>query len=63
MGYRNGQSYACEIILIDGHGKELGSIQLASEGPINIEDHEPLTDVTTDDEPEGVVVLMVHPPE
>ncbi len=60
MAYRT-ESSAIELVIIDERGKEIGSIELVSEALIEI-DHS-MIDAGSDDEPDGVYVLMIKPPE
>ncbi len=60
MAYRT-ESNAIEIVIIDERGKEIASLELISEATVEI-DHT-MIDITTDDEPDGVYVLMIKPPE
>lgn len=64
MGHRDTkETVEVEIVIVDGDDNEIASFELASETEIEIEPGPGLTDVTTDDEPEGVHILMIIPTE
>ncbi len=46
------------IVFVDGRGQEVASLELMG-NDIEIENQSGMTDITTDDEPEGVRVMML----
>lgn len=61
MSFR-GEIYEHEIVLVNSRSQEIGHITIRSLEPAEIE-AEGLANITTDDEPEGVLVLMITPEE
>ena len=61
MSFRS-DSYEHEIVLVNSRSQEIGRITIRSPEPAEIE-AEGLANITTDDEPEGVLVLMITPEE
>ncbi|MDK1019559.1 MAG: hypothetical protein QGD89_09190 [Actinomycetota bacterium] len=64
MAYRDESGAATECVLVDERGREVASFDIETDGSVlQIEVGHGLTDVTTDEEPEGVHVFMLIPQE
>lgn len=64
MAYRKETGGMAEYVIVDERGKEVASFDVETDGDVlQLEVGHGLTDVTTDEEPEGVHVFMLIPEE
>lgn len=61
MGYSQPSTQAIEVIIVDGAGVVIGSMEIHSTEDSEIHLGPGLADVTTSDEPEGTFVYMTVP--
>lgn len=60
MGYRT-QTMEHEVVFVDTRSREIGAMTIRSDSEIEIDTE--FSDVTTDEEADGVTILMIIPQE